>query len=55
MLTRSLTPAHGVGRSASSRDAWVEDLEIFVRAGALLLVGIALWMLNWWLYARRAA
>ncbi len=23
MLTRSLTPAHGVGRSASSRDAWV--------------------------------
>jgi len=29
-----------------------KDLEIFIRAGALLAVGIALWALNWWLHGR---
>jgi amino acid transporter len=29
-----------------------KDVEIFARAGALLLVGVGLWAVNWWLHGR---
>ena len=29
-----------------------KDVEIFARAGALLVVGVGLWALNWWLHGR---
>ena len=51
---RAPTAIPVVGAGVSIALMTTKDLEIFVRAGALLLVGIALWALNWWLYARRA-
>jgi hypothetical protein len=31
-----------------------KEPEVFLRAGGLLAVGVALWGLNWWLLGRRA-
>ena len=30
-----------------------KDPDVFERAGSLLLVGLALWTVNWWLHGRR--
>ena len=49
------TAIPAVGAAVSIALMTTKDPEIFVRAGALLLVGTVLWMLNWWLYARRGA
>ena len=51
---RAPTAIPVIGAGVSIALMTTKDLEIFVRAGALLLVGVALWALNWWLYGRRA-
>lgn len=41
-----------VGAGLSVALLTTKDLEIFARAGALLVVGAGLWALNWWLHGR---
>ena len=51
---RAPTPIPVIGAGVSIALMTTKDLEIFIRAGALLAVGIALWALNWWVHGRHA-
>ena len=41
-----------IGAVVSAALMTTKDAETFARAGALLVVGIGLWALNWWLHGR---
>ena len=49
---RAPTAVPVIGAVVSLALLTTKDVEIFVRAGALLLVGVGLWALNWWLHGR---
>jgi amino acid transporter len=46
----TVIPVIGIGVSAALMTT--HDLETFARAGGLLLLGLALWAVNWWLHGR---
>jgi amino acid transporter len=49
---RAPTAIPAMGAVVSVALMTTKDAEIFARAGALLLLGLVLWALNWWLHGR---
>jgi basic amino acid/polyamine antiporter, APA family len=50
---RAPTVVPVIGAAVSVALMTTKEAESFVRAGALLILGLGLWILNWWLHGRR--
>lgn len=42
-----------IGAAVSVALMTTKDMETFARAGALIVLGLLLWLVNWWVHGRQ--